>query len=218
MVCHSRSLVVDHLSEKFCQENVGIAYLYCDYKAAEDSQSAVNLFSSLTRQLAEQLPALASELKDFHRNHKNKSRPTFSEVCAVLLLLAKKFTTTFLLVDALDECYQKHDRGRPALQEVLSGLDKAKPFAKIFVTSRFQEDIRRTFNDSPRLDILAHNRDMERYIKSRIEENPLLLEFTTDEKDLMRYIIDTVCEKAGRMCEPNTLIMLLSISNFWINL
>jgi hypothetical protein len=122
-----------------------LPYLYCDYKDAEVKQSAVNLFSSLARQLAEQLPALPGELKDFHRIHKDKPKPTFSEVCTLLLSLAEKFTTSFPLVDALDECYQKHDHGRPALQEVLSGLEKARESAKVFVNSRFR-DFNRTSN------------------------------------------------------------------------
>lgn len=79
------SIVVDHLYTKFQKDtDIGIAYLYCNFRR-QDEQKAKELLASLLKQLAQGLPSLPESVKSLYDSHKDKRiEPTFNEISGAL--------------------------------------------------------------------------------------------------------------------------------------
>ncbi|ELR09111.1 hypothetical protein VC83_04395 [Pseudogymnoascus destructans] len=79
------SIVVDCLHAKFPKDtNIGIAYLYCNFRR-QDKQKADGLVASLLKQLAQGLYPLPQSVKSLYDSHKEKrTRPTFNEISSAL--------------------------------------------------------------------------------------------------------------------------------------
>lgn len=189
---------MDYLEATYSEPDIGIAYLYCDYKD-KDMQTSINLLSSLTRQLATQLLILPSEIEEFYKSRQDSSSPspTTRDHLKLLLSLAQKFTRTFLVVDALDE--GPSDDGFQDWKDLLLTVQEAESSIKLLVTSRHQEDIKHIFRTSPQLTIEASSEDVREYITSRITNHQSLARFTAEDPDLREEIVSAVSDKVKGM-------------------
>ncbi|OBT84412.1 hypothetical protein VE02_07114 [Pseudogymnoascus sp. 03VT05] len=99
------SIVVDHLYGKYLTDtNVGIAYLYCNFRR-QDEQRPIKLLASLLKRLIERQHTLPNSMKDLYDCYKSKqTRPSFKEISKELQSVIASFSTTFIVIDALDEC------------------------------------------------------------------------------------------------------------------
>jgi hypothetical protein len=99
------SIVINDLSTRFpANQNVGIAYLYCNFRR-RDEQSAENLLASLLKQLTQERSSLPESVKALYDHHKDKrTRPLFDEISRTLQSVAAMSSQVFIVVDALDEC------------------------------------------------------------------------------------------------------------------
>jgi len=98
------SIVVDHLCTLFQNDlNVGIAYLYCDFRR-QDDQKLSDLLLSLLKQSVQERPSLPDTVRTFHENHKKRTRPSPDEISDVLKSVADVYSRVFIIVDALGEC------------------------------------------------------------------------------------------------------------------
>jgi hypothetical protein len=101
--CHLNlwSVVINHVEEVSRGKKVAIAYVYCDYKDPK-TQSTIELISSLTRQLAEQIDLLPPEVKLFHDDNAWKNRnPTSDERLSLIKSISGFFESIYVFVDAL---------------------------------------------------------------------------------------------------------------------
>ena len=97
----ARSIAVNHVWEATQGMKAAVAYIYCDYKDAK-TQSALELLSSITRQLAEQTSPLPPELKAFRdKDIQNRRNPTDDERISLLTSICLLFQTTYVFIDAL---------------------------------------------------------------------------------------------------------------------
>ncbi|TGZ80982.1 hypothetical protein EX30DRAFT_377686 [Ascodesmis nigricans] len=81
----------------------GIAYLYCNYK--ENGQAALNLMSSLLKQLIHRRPNLPQSLEEVYSEHRSKqTRPNLSEYLTLFQNEIRQLRRTFIVIGALDEC------------------------------------------------------------------------------------------------------------------
>lgn len=193
------SAVVDHLAT---QEDTGIAYVYCDFK--DKRQTTINLFSSLARQLAEQLPTLPVEVIEFYTTHLERRRPdsgcpTIEDYSQLLLLLSQSFPRTFLLVNGLDECHDIDGPGFDGWNMLLSHQQMTESRIKLLVTSRSHHRIQRIFENSPRIDILASRDDIESHITSKVASFTHLAEPIAGDPTLTGLITTKVNEMADGM-------------------
>jgi len=69
----NKSIVVNHVEKAIQERKAAIAYIYCDYKDAK-TQFEVEILSSITRQLIEQISLMSSEMKTFHDKNIQKRR------------------------------------------------------------------------------------------------------------------------------------------------
>lgn len=165
------SIVVDYLCTKFQKDmDIGIAYLYCNFRQ-QDDQKAKDLLASLLKQLARGLPSLPESVKSLYDSHNNKqTRPTFNEISKALQSVAALYSTTFIVIDALDECQVANGHRAALLSEVFSLQVKCQ--SSFFATSRFIPEITESFNKTTWLEIRASNQDVQRYLDSHISQLP----------------------------------------------
>ncbi len=79
------SIVIDHLETEFMNNgNIGIAYLYCNYRQ-QQQQKTKDLLSSLLKQLAQRQPSVPAEVKKLCEHHRTKqTEPSFHDIVEVL--------------------------------------------------------------------------------------------------------------------------------------
>lgn len=187
---------MDHLADSYSTQNIGIAYVYCDYKDT-NVQSSINLFSSLTQQLARQLPDLPPIVEDFHESLRSQYQ-TIEDHLKLIVSLSQMFESTFLLVDALDEVSDAGDFQDWKL--LLSAVEGAESPIRLLVTSRPHLDgIKRIFGASPQVAISASSGDVRTYITSRIANDHNLANFTTKDPTLKEEIFRAVNDKVDGM-------------------
>ena len=142
--------------------NSGVAYIFCNYKQQLE-QTAVNLISSLVRQLATQKPSTLNIIENLYNNYlRGKPRPTLNEMSKVLQSVVSCFNVVHIVVDALDECREGECR-----KSFLNALAALPPNTHFNFTSR--SSVRITdFTSVQKLEILATKEDIYAYVDSKI--------------------------------------------------
>ncbi|KAH8596532.1 hypothetical protein B0O99DRAFT_593347 [Bisporella sp. PMI_857] len=138
------SIVIDDLSTRFANErNVGLAYVYCNFKR-QDEQRIDDLLANLLKQLSQGTVSLLDNIRSLYDHHsKKRSRPAKDEILRILRHAASTFSRVFVIIDALDEC-QVSDGCRTELLSELFDF-QAKCQANLFATSRFLPEVNKTF-------------------------------------------------------------------------
>ncbi|KFZ16434.1 hypothetical protein V501_02227 [Pseudogymnoascus sp. VKM F-4519 (FW-2642)] len=165
------SIVVDYLHANFQKDlNIGIAYLYCNFRQ-QDEQSAEGLLASLLKQLAQGLYPLPESVKSLYDSHKERrTRPTINEISSTLQSVAALYSRSFIVVDAIDECQASDGCRMKLLTEIFALQSKSR--ANIFSTSRCIPEIEVQFKNNMRLEIQASDHDVQRYLDGHMSELP----------------------------------------------
>lgn len=194
--CGNRSIVVDHLHEKFKDEtDVGIACIYCNYKE-KNMQTPVNLIAGVWSQLIQQHEPLSNDVQDLYKSHsRHNTRPTLGEVSKILKSDTGRYSRIFVVVDALDECPE--DTG--SRESLLKELRALQPILNLIVTSRFIDTIAREFNGMIQLEIRANDEDIQAYTRARISREHKLLRNVGKDVALREDIVKTVVRNAEKM-------------------
>ncbi|KAL8758457.1 MAG: hypothetical protein Q9199_001475 [Rusavskia elegans] len=183
------SVIIDFLREQHMgQDAVGVAGVYCNFKE-RDSQSPENLLAACCAQLAPQ--TLPETLVNLYRTHSaENTRPNWQEIFKAFESCITQSRTTYLIVDALDEC---SEYVRNALMVFFKTLPNP---IRLLVTTRHMDEILREFRAFPMVEIRASPRDLRKYIASRIESNRRLAGHVRDQAFLAQDICDRVTTKA----------------------
>ncbi|KAH6603497.1 ankyrin repeat [Trichoderma cornu-damae] len=190
------SIVIDHLEGKFQSDpTTRIAYIYCNYRRQEE-QGIENLLASLLKQLSRGRASLPDCVKEMYsQNNDKRTRPSLSEILTALHSVAVMYSRVFIIVDALDECQASNGCRQRFLTELFNLQEKCG--ANCFATSRFIPEIIACFKTtSALLEIRASKEDLERYIRSRIEQLP---SFIQERQDLQAEITTVVSEAVDGM-------------------
>jgi Cdc6-like AAA superfamily ATPase len=163
------SIVVDHLWTEFQNDaNIGIAYLYCNYRQQQE-QNAEDLISSLLKQLAQEQLSVPEVIKNLHERHRIKrTRPSFDEIVKALHFTIGLYSRVFIIIDALDECHVSNQGCNRFLSAVF-GL-QAQTQINLYATSRFVPEITSQFERCMSKEIRAKDDDVLRYINGRIPQ------------------------------------------------
>ena len=205
MVC--RSIVIEHLQQFFTKNDVSISYIYCDYKD-RNTQTVVNLISSLVKQILSQQIDMPKEVKDLYAEHNNgQISLSLEEHSKLLASLSKCFRRCFIVVDALDEHVISGDAERAyemTLLDTLLNLQHQRNESKgytLFLTSRHSGLIQERLAKHARIEISAANSDVELYLRSRIRKSSKF-RFPVKVRDdaiFIDEIVRTLVEKAQGM-------------------
>jgi hypothetical protein len=158
---------VDELTTRFSNDpNIGIAYIYCNFRR-QDEQKISDLLTSLLKQLAESQPSLPAIIKELYDRHKTKqTRPSLNEITRSLQAVTALYSRVFIIVDALDECQVSNGCRQRFLLEMFSL--QANHGVNLFTTSRFIPEITTKFPGNISLEIRASKEDIGRYLEAHM--------------------------------------------------
>lgn len=215
-MCFS-SVVIDYLQHTFSQDDdIAIAFIYCDYKA---EQTVSHLLGSLLQQLVQQSSKVSDEIVACHQQHIQQSTiPLITEYSRLLhvQLFSQPpvFSRVFVVIDALDEC------GETTREILLSELRKLQSTLCLLVTTRphFMFALSHAFEKACVLEIRASAEDIERYVQARIDTDVRLKRLLGGDPILQAEVITTIVSKAQGMFEPFVIPSLLTVLKVSIGL
>lgn len=164
------AIVVDYLCGMAGCENIGVAYLFCSYKAQAD-QSPSSLLAALLKQLVQSRPDIAAPVIHIYEHGlKQRSRLSVDEIFAALQSVCSNYTAVHIIVDALDECADR-DGARSRLIGKLREL-QATADVRLMCTSRFIPEITQKFCSNPWLEVRASEEDVRQFVAGQMPRLP----------------------------------------------
>jgi Cdc6-like AAA superfamily ATPase len=189
------SIIIDHLEQKLSAEpDVGIAYIYCNFQSTPDS-NIQDLLACLLKQLVQRQSELPKAVIDIYKTHRKKNtRPRTDELSSCLRSVAAELSYAFIIVDALDECGTDYGLREKLLREIFTL--QAECNINFLATSRHIPEIMVQFDRKTWLEIRAHAKDVERYLRSELSTFP---SFLLQNPDLVNEIVTTITESVDGM-------------------
>lgn len=185
--------MVDYLKRNRALDHDAIAYIYFDYKEQAE-QTSVSLVTSLLQQLILKDAFIPDEISAlFHQHMQHLTRPSAEEWSMLLEMQIRRFSRVFILVDALDECFEK------TRDEFLAELQRLRPFVNLLITSRPTLSIEFEFPGVERLDIQAADLDIRRYLNSRLKTERRLKRLLASDTVLGKTIVEKIVENSKGM-------------------
>jgi hypothetical protein len=102
------AIAINHLCGMAEGNDIGIIYLFCNYKAQTD-QSAPSLLAALVKRLVQSRPEIIAPVThEYDQHSKRGSRPSLDEIFSALQSVCSNYTAVHTVVDALDECADRY--------------------------------------------------------------------------------------------------------------
>lgn len=197
------SIVVEHLQQEFrAATDVGIAYVYCDFRRQQE-QEPENLLASLLKQLI-QGHASPHECvaKLYQECEKTKLRPAMHEILEALRQVVAAYSRVFILIDAVDECQVANMNRATFLSEIFQL--RVQTGANILATSRPIPDIMGVFEGNPTLEIRAQDEDVLKYLDGQMSGLP---SFVTQSIELQKEIKAAVIKAVDGMYGHHSVLL-----------
>lgn len=187
------SILIEELHSLYGHKSdVGIAFVYCNFKRHEE-QDLEHLLASLLRQLAQSKSSVPESLKLLYNYHRNKdSRLSIDDICKVLSLASEDFSRVFIVIDALDECLTSNRLRARALDEIFKL--QTRHSLSFLATSRLIPEIATKFDQAPSLEICASNPDVMTFLTANLNKLP---SFVSRNPELQHEIIKKITEAAS---------------------
>ena len=168
MSSDTSSLVVDRLCDRAKEQNTSVACFYVDF-AAREEQSPTNILGALLKQIVGGLEEIPDEIKETFKDYKKVIGGRGLRVAEIVGMLqtVTSFQPTFICVDALDECVERH---RPEVLDSLRQILEKSANTRIFLTGRrhIRGEIERCLGGKAAiLSIKPNDEDIAGYIRMR---------------------------------------------------
>jgi hypothetical protein len=187
------AIAIDHISRQ-AQSDVGLAYLFCNYKSQAD-QNLNGLLCALLKQLVQSRPDIIAPVTRLYDQHLHqKSKPSLSDLSMALKDICSSHDRVYIVVDALDECTNQ-DGTRNRLLDTLHDIQTKSKLSLLF-TSRFVPDISEKFQSSPVLEVRASEEDVKRFIAGQIPRLPSCIR---RDDDLSQQVQDKISKAIDGM-------------------
>jgi NACHT domain len=158
------SIAIDHISKIFQDHDIGIAYIFCDFKDRAN-QTVVNLLGSILAQLLRKKVVIPSNIANLFARHLGlRTRPVADDIDELLHTEVNRHSSAYLIIDALDEC---DDAIRWLFVDRLRELQKFTNI-NLLVTSRHIPRVANEFGTATQLEIRAHEEDVRKYLQGQI--------------------------------------------------
>lgn len=165
------STVVEHLKNIFKGDSsVKVAFKFCSYQP-KHQQTYLEPMQNLVRQLALETPDadLLPCILELHESHSsNGTRPRPAELEKTILEAIESYSIVFLVVDALDEFYSASRKTHCCSLMLCADFEKVQ--VKLFVTSRYNDDMSSRLVPFTCKEIRAHDDDVLQYVKERMPQ------------------------------------------------
>ena len=189
-----RSFIINNLEQTFTSEDVGIAYIYCNYKDPE--QTSANLLGSLLKQLLERRPAVIRNIRDIYITRCRKQiQLTITEYVGTLQKIVSEFSQVFIVIDALDELAEANGTRELFIKEI----QKLLPKVHLLVTSRWVPSIQQQLETPLHVEIRASDKDITEYLKERMAVATRLQRHVKEDPQLQETIIRTIVKNCQGM-------------------
>ena len=184
--------MVDYLENEHAKPDVGLAFVYFNYK---EVQSAKGVVASFLRQLIERRGSLTEDTRSILRSNASKQvQSSFKEYLKLSTAEIQCLSRVYIIVDALDECSEDEGNRR----EFVAGLKDIASDARLLITSRPVGSIEEYMSNVCRIEIRANDGDVTTYLAAQIERHDRLSRFCRD-LELKKAIIEGIREKASGM-------------------
>jgi len=169
------SLVVDKLCDTAGERNIAVSCFYVDF-AAREEQTPTNILGSLLKQIVGGLEKVPDEISRTFQDYKKVIGGRGLRVGEIVKMLqaVTSLKPTFICVDALDECVERHRL--EVLDSLRQILDKS-PNTRIFLTGRgsIQGEIETHFGGRAAvLSIKPNSDDIVGYVRMRLSKDTFL--------------------------------------------
>jgi hypothetical protein len=181
-----------------------IAYFYFDFKDSL-KRDIRSLLSSILAQLCDQSDHSWSIFsQSFSCHYGGSDQPTEDELIKCLQdILVQGQSTTYIIVDAVDECPDSSGVSSPRKKvlNLVKDLVKLHPDLRICVTSRLEHDIRIMLEPLASHHISLHEEsgqkdDISDYVRFVIRSDPTMRRWRSEDKEV---VINTLIERANGM-------------------
>lgn len=196
MLMYSSSAVIDDLElhiRSLKLPNVGLAYYYCEFNR-QSKQDERGVIAAIIRQLAARKTELVEKYKDKLEN----KYASLEERRELFVSLMDNFDTVFILIDALDEFSNKHDR-RIELVKMLKDLCERCDKMSLLITSRHANDAKEKMQPDKTIEVCASRDDIIRTIKIRLSKSTHVQNMISQDETLETFIIKGILEKSHCM-------------------
>ena len=188
------SIIVGWLKQKATDQNIGVCFVYLNYKEQHD-QTPVNLIASLWKQLYIEDQILPQDIQDaFEAYERTGVTPSLDQMKGFLHAVIRDYSRVFIVIDALDEISDESARSK-----FLECLQELGPSVSILATSRPQQNIAQHFNGAKKIELSANNGDIEKYLRSRTGATSRLTRMIQVNPQLGDEIVRTVIQAAQKM-------------------
>jgi len=169
------SLVVDKLCNIAGERNIAVSCYYVDF-ATREEQSPPNILGSLLKQIVSGLKRIPDEIRQTFQDYKKLIGVRGLRVAEIVKMMqtVTSLQPTFICVDALDECMERH---RPGILDWLRQILEKSPNTRIFLTGRqhIQGEIDRHLGERMTiLSIKPDPNDIVRYVRMRLSKDTSL--------------------------------------------
>jgi hypothetical protein len=156
----------------------------------------VDILGNLLKQLLEEAGALSEEVQSSHTSHRQRdTKPSVKELIKLIHDEASRFSTFFVVLDAVDECTD----GEDAAARILLELQRV-PNTRLMITGRSHfENIISRCKEFTALTIRARDEDIAKSIDSWITKSVFLSDCIDNDDSLRDVIVGTVVDKAQGM-------------------
>lgn len=186
------AVAVDHL-RTLSQTNIGIACVFCNYKAKFE-HTLNSLLAALLKQLVKPRRDVAAPVEDFYKQFEREgTRPSSKDILRALSLVCSNYETVFIIIDALDEC--QGDDGCTELVKRLQQLQTHMDIRTLF-TSRSIPAIMKQFEGVTQLEVRASKEDVLRYVDGQLPRLPKCIQ---KDKTLQSEVVAEIVEAADGM-------------------
>ena len=192
---NTSSLVIDRLCDLAREEDIAVAWLYCDFQTQQE-QTTTNLMGAILKQLAGRGDVPKDIRETFQGAQKvGGRRPLLADLMRMLRITIASLPQVFICIDALDECLPKD---LPELLESLSDIVRESPTTRIFLTGRphVREDIQKYFPKAVAIPISPSQDDIRNYVVMRLDRD---IEREAMDNSLRAEILKVILDKMSNM-------------------
>ena len=182
--------MIDRLCDQAREEDIAVAWLYCDFKTQQD-QTAINMMGAILKRLVGRVIP-----EGIRKAFTDERRPLLADLMRILKTAITSSPQVFICIDALDECLPKN---LPELLESLRSIVQEFPKTRIFITGRphVGEDIQRYIPGAVAIPIRPNQDDIRNYVVMRLDRD---IEHKAMSDDLRAEIVKTILDKMSNMC------------------
>ncbi len=156
------SIVIDYLQRQTSSKGQdAVLCLFCNFNEQEN-QTAYNFMGALLKQLAQESRTLSSGIRSMYDTRENVRRSDFRVLADVFRTELKRYSKTFIVLDALDEVSESADIRTMLLEELRSCP------VNLLVTSRHDPTIKEQFSEAQHYEIHATDEDIRSYVSGRM--------------------------------------------------